>query len=122
MNEWFLYICLYSSRKYIAKIYRRKLAIKPEVATKLSEIDSQYIARIYAMGEYHGYPVEIIPYYANGSLAGKVFSFNQLKYEIIPSVNEGLRILHTNDIIHKDVKPSNLMLNDDGRTVRINIQ
>ena len=39
--------------------------------------------------------------------------------EIIPSVNEGLHVLHENGIIHKDVKPSNIMLNNDGRTASI---
>ncbi|QUA54670.1 serine/threonine protein kinase [Aristaeella lactis] len=114
-----LYICSFAARKYIAKVYRRKIAIKPEVAKRLAEIRSPFVARIFAMGEYNGYPVEILPLYINGSLAGKTFSFEQLKYEIIPSVNEGLHILHTNNIIHKDVKPSNLMLNNDGRTVAI---
>ena len=114
-----LYLCSFAARKYIAKVYRRKMAIKPEVAERLSQIHSPFVARIFAMGEYQGHPVEILPYYSKGSLAGKKFSFDQLKYEIIPSLNEGLHILHANGIIHKDLKPSNIMLNNDGRTVAI---
>ena len=114
-----LYICSFAAREYIAKVYRRKIAAKADVITKLASIHSPYVARVFAIGEYNGYPVEILPYYRNGSLAGKMFSFDQLKYEIIPTVNEGLHILHSNGIIHKDVKPSNIMLNNDGRTAAI---
>lgn len=114
-----LYLCTFAARKYVAKIYRRRIAIKPEVSQRLSQIHSPFVARIFAMGEYEGYPVEILPYFSHGSLSGRTFNYDQLKYEIIPSVNEGLHVLHENGIIHKDVKPSNIMLNNDGRTASI---
>lgn len=114
-----LYLCTFAARKYVAKIYRRRIAIKPEVSQRLSQIHSPFVARIFAMGEYEGYPVEILPFFSHGSLSGRTFNYDQLKYEIIPSVNEGLHVLHENGIIHKDVKPSNIMLNNDGRTASI---
>jgi len=114
-----LYICSQGSDKYVAKIYRRKLAIKEEVANKLKEIDSPYVAKVYDTGEIEGYPYEILPYYKNGSLEGRKFTFEQLKTRIIPALNEGLRVLHDNGIIHKDLKPSNVMLADNGQDVAI---
>ena len=114
-----LYICTNQSDKYVAKIYRRKLAIKKEVMEKIKAIDSPYVAKIYDTGEYLGYPYEILPYYKNGSLEGKVFSYEQLKSEIIPALNEGLKILHDNGILHKDLKPSNIMLADNGQDIAI---
>ncbi len=114
-----LYICQFAARKYVAKVYRRKIAIKPEVSERVAQIKSPFVARVFALGEYNGYPVEILPYYMHGSLSGKQYSFEKLKYEIIPSINEGLHVLHENGIIHKDVKPSNIMLNNDGRTAAI---
>lgn len=115
-----LFVCVNASRQeFVAKIYRRQMAIKPEVTKTLASINSPYIAKIYAMGEYEGYPVEILPYYRRGSLQGKAFGISELKKYIIPSLNEGLKILHQNGIIHKDLKPSNIMLNDDGKTVSI---
>ena len=114
-----LFICTYNGKEYIAKIYRRQMAIKPEVAQELSYIRSPYVARIFDMGEYEGYPVEILPYYKNGSLQGHKFTIEQLKKDIIPSLNAGLKVLHDHGIIHKDLKPSNIMLNDDNRTVSI---
>ena len=114
-----LYICTDGKKDLVAKIYRRKLAIKEEVMEKLRAINSPYVAKIYATGEYKGYPYEILPYYKNGSLEGKRFSYEQLKMGIIPDLNEGLRVLHDKGIIHKDLKPSNIMMADNGRDVAI---
>ncbi len=114
-----LYICEKDSTLYVAKVYRRKVAVKSEIINKLIKIDSPHIAKVYATGEYCGLPVEIIPYYKNGSLQGKKYTFIELKKHIIPSLNEGLHILHDNGIIHKDLKPSNIMLNDNQIDVAI---
>ena len=114
-----LFICTYNGQEYVAKIYRRQMAIKPEVTRELGKINSPYVAKVYDMGEYEGYPVEIIPYYKNGSLQGRTFGVEQLKKYIIPSLNTGLNVLHSHGIIHKDLKPSNIMLNADGKTVAI---
>ena len=71
--------------------------------------NNQYVAAIYETGEINGYPIEIIPYYKYGSLQGRKYTFEQLKNDIIPSLNEGLKVLHDNGILHKDLKPSNIM-------------
>lgn len=118
-GEAVLYICNYSSQKYVAKVYRRASAIKDTVVSALKSIQSPYIARLYETGEWNGLPFEIIPYYRNGSLEGRKFTFEQLKQYIIPALNNGLKVLHDMDIIHKDLKPSNIMLSDDKKTVAI---
>lgn len=114
-----LYICKYNGEEYVAKIYRRKRAIKPKVIVALKSIDSPYVAQLFDTGEYNGSPFEILPYYKNGSLQGKKFNMAQLKNMIIPCINEALRVLHKNDIIHKDLKPSNIMLLDYNKSVAI---
>ena len=82
-------------------------------------IKSKYVASIYETGEIDGYPIEIIPYYKNGSLQGRKYTFEQLKNDIIPSLNEGLKVLHDNGILHKDLKPSNIMVCDNQKDVAI---
>jgi len=114
-----LYICSYLGRRCVAKIYRRVAAIKDNVLQVLKSLDARNIARVYDTGEWNGFPVEIIPYYAEGSLEGRKFSYEQLRDLIIPSLNEGLHVLHQHDIIHKDMKPSNIMLCDDRKNVAI---
>lgn len=104
-----IYICEYAGKKYAAKIYRRKTAVKDKVVKALKAIDSPYIAKLYDTGTYNGRTYEIITYYYQGSMQGKVFTLEGLKKTIIPSVNEALRVLHSTGTIHKDLKPSNIM-------------
>ena len=114
-----LYLCTDGVTQYAAKVYKRQFAIKQEVVDALLQIDSPCVAKLYETGDFNGFPVEILPYYEKGSLQGRTFSEEQLVRVIIPNINEGLRAIHEAGILHKDLKPSNLMLNSDGETVSI---
>lgn len=114
-----LYVCKYDGKEYVAKVYRRQRAVKPEVITVLKSISSPYVASLFDTGTHNNLPFEVLPYYKNGSLQGRQFSMDELKKTIIPCINEALRVLHQNDIIHKDLKPSNIMLLDDNKSVAI---
>ena len=41
----------------------------------------------------------------------------ELKNLVIPSVAEGLKALHDAGILHKDLKPGNMMIADDDRHI-----
>lgn len=114
-----LYVCKCDGKEYVAKVYRRQRAVKPEVITALKSIKSPYVASLFDTGIHNNLPFEILPYYKNGSLQGRKFSMTELKKTIIPCINEALNVLHQNDIIHKDLKPSNIMLLDDNKSVAI---
>ena len=114
-----LYVCKYNDEEYVAKVYRRQRAVKPEVITVLKSISSPYVASLFDTGTHNNLPFEVLPYYKNGSLQGRQFTMEELKKTIIPCINEALKVLHQNDIIHKDLKPSNIMLLDDNKSVAI---
>ncbi|WP_292144801.1 protein kinase domain-containing protein [Butyrivibrio sp.] len=103
----------------MAKVYKRKLAVRKDIESKLQRISSPYVANVVAAGEHGGYPVEIIPVYRHGSLKGRRFKYEELKNTIIPCLNEALFAIHQEGIIHKDIKPSNIMLNDNMRDVSV---
>lgn len=114
-----LYLCTYGGKNYVAKVYRRQTGAKKDIQLALESVNSPYVAKIYSAGIWNGAPFEIIPFYKYGSLEGKTFSFKQLKESIIPALNSGLNVLHSKKIIHKDLKPSNIMLCDDQTNVAI---
>jgi serine/threonine protein kinase len=114
-----LYLCSYGDDKYVAKLYKRQAAIKQDVVERLLRMDSPYVAKLFESSTHNGLPIEILHYYKNGSLQGKLFSYDELVQTLIPNINEGLRVLHSGGIIHKDLKPSNIMLADDGKSVAI---
>ncbi len=114
-----LYICSYRKKQYVAKIYRRSGAIKEKVIEALQTVNSPYVAKIYDTGLYEGSPFEIIPYYKYGSLEGRIFDYNTLENTIIPELNSGLHALHKKEIIHKDLKPANIMLCDNQKDIAI---
>lgn len=114
-----LYACYNNGKKYVAKVYRRTASIKTEVTEQLKHLKSPYVATVYEIGEHRDATVEILPFYGKGSLSGKTFTYEQLRNSIIPCLNEGLKALHDAKIIHKDLKPSNIMVTDDQQSVAI---
>ena len=118
-GEATLYRCAWNNQNYVAKIYNRSGAIKPEVVETLQTIDSPYVAKIIATGDYGGMTVTILPYYELGSLRGRRFTMGELKKYIIPCINDALHTLHSVGILHKDLKPDNIMLLPRGKGVAL---
>ncbi|WP_406038543.1 serine/threonine protein kinase [Succinimonas sp.] len=118
-----IYECSRNSReKLLLKYYRRTAAIKESVLRKLKDIRNPCVAPVYAAGVYEEHQYVIMPWYEKRSLAdeleaGTTFSLKDLKNRIIPSVNEALRAIHDAGIIHKDLKPSNLIPDDAGKRI-----
>ncbi len=111
-----------SESDFIMKYYRRTDAIKPEVIEKLQMIRNPCVAPILKYGIYEDHQYVILPYYRNPTLAdilssGKKFSEEHIKKIIIPSVIEGLQALHKVGILHKDLKPSNLIPDNTGEHI-----
>ena len=114
-----LYLCTFEDVEYVAKIYRRSDAVKDSVTQQLLQLQSPYVAQLFETGLLDGVTVEILPYYPLGSLKDRTFSYEELKDHIIPCLNEGLHALHLRNIIHKDLKPANIMAVDQELHVAI---
>ncbi|MGN1020533.1 MAG: protein kinase [Aristaeellaceae bacterium] len=113
-----LYLCESQGVNYIAKVYRRDKPVKDDVWKALQAVQSPYVVHAVERHWTDGQTVEILPYYRRGSLASARLNEQQL-IRVIRCVNEGLRALHDAKVIHKDIKPSNLVWADNGEDVLI---
>ena len=107
---------------FVLKLFRREDALKPEVLEKIRSIRSPCVAPIIHSSLYENHRYVVLPYYRYPSLAevlagGETFSREDLRELVIPCVNEGLRAVHGQGVLHKDLKPSNLMLDNTGEHV-----
>jgi serine/threonine protein kinase len=95
-------------------VFRARLAHEARVA---SEIVDPHLVRILASGESEGQPYLVLEYLSGGSLAERLV-YRPLPLEemlaVVASIAAGLDALHRGGIVHRDVKPSNVMFREDG--------
>lgn len=92
--------------KYIIKIYRFPLERDMEdVLAAVKEIKNRSIAEIIDFGESEEHAYEIQKYYNGGDPRD---SIRYLTSQVLPQINGALYALHSNNIIHLDIKPENI--------------
>jgi serine/threonine protein kinase len=85
-------------------------------AKALAKLDHPNIVRVLDYGDYEGRPYLVMEYIPGGNLKqrlGKPMPWKQASALLIP-IAEALQYAHERKIIHRDVKPSNILLKADG--------
>lgn len=94
--------------------FRARLAHEARVAR---EIVHPHLVQILEAGEDDGRPYLVLEYLSGGSLAERITE-GALRLEemlrVVAEVAAGLDALHRGGIVHRDVKPSNILLREDG--------
>ena len=103
------------NRQYTARFLREAKA-----AGALSHAN---IVTIYDVGEEDGYPYIVMELLTGAPLDGLIQRGARMPAsavtEIALQLAEALRYAHGVGVIHRDVKPSNIMLSEDGRSVKL---
>lgn len=82
---------------------------------RVFDLNSPYLLRPTHVDIWEGMPFLIMPYCANGSISKCIGKMSEEEvWKLIHDVASGLAYLHQHDIIHQDIKPDNILLDDQG--------
>jgi formylglycine-generating enzyme required for sulfatase activity/tRNA A-37 threonylcarbamoyl transferase component Bud32 len=98
------------------KALERALKRFEREAKSLARLDHPNIVKVMDYGEYEGQPYLVMPYLSGGTLKaklGKPMPWTDVVELILPMA-EALRYAHSEHTIHRDVKPSNIMISRSG--------
>ena len=107
--------------KALADNWAQRLDIRErflEEARILRAADSDHVVRVYDIGEADGTPYFVMTYADKGSLATLVADGEPvdpaLVVDLICQACDGVAVLHAQGVIHRDIKPPNLLLRSHG--------
>jgi len=115
---------------YIAEQHspRRKVAIKILIRTPsgetlsnfrreaevIAELEHPRIVPLYGYGEHEGVPYLVMRYLAGGTLSDRIPMEPHSASGWLTAIAEALDFAHSHEVLHRDVKPSNILMDDDG--------
>jgi len=87
-------------------------------ATLIGQFRHSNIVSVYDVGEHDGRPFITMEYIPGDTLADEIRERDPLTLErrlrLIEALCDGLAYAHAHDVIHRDVKPANLVIDNDG--------
>lgn len=91
-------------------------------ARKIASLNNDHIVSIIDIFDENGTSYYVMKYLDGGSLADRIKSGPMPEKEaldIIKNVAEALNVVHSNGLLHLDVKPANILFDNQGRSVLI---
>ncbi|MDX1600520.1 MAG: serine/threonine-protein kinase, partial [Anaerolineales bacterium] len=104
---------------YIAQDPSFKARFEREIEVLL-KVRHEHIVPILDYGEDDPYAFIVMPFYAAGTLQDRLRQGELSPYEareLMEDITAALALAHEQGVIHRDVKPSNILLTEDGRAL-----
>lgn len=119
-GEAAIFVASKGDEKYVAKVYHANKKTKDEITSFLKNCNSKYITKVLDSGFIGNRYFEIFIYYKNGDLEKNApIDEKFIMNVVVPDINEGLREIHSQGIVHRDIKPNNIFYNEDKTSVVI---
>jgi serine/threonine protein kinase len=116
------------ARRVVIKVLHAHLGKDPEIAERFrreaeaaAQLCHPHICPILDYGDVDGIVYTVMPYYEGGSLADKVPKHGTVDMPLVAAaaaqVACGLDFAHRRGIVHRDVKPDNVLFDEDGNAI-----
>ncbi len=104
---------LADGQRYVIKIYRYGIVVKPEVLARISAVAPEQVIRLVEHGQAEGHGYEVLEYVADGSLRQRLTAgplAEESLRALVRELSAALAVLHQHDILHRDIKPENVLI------------
>jgi serine/threonine protein kinase len=107
--------------KFVLKLYAPGNELNDEILKTILSIDSSYLVKPIQTGKFEKRFYELMPYFAQGTLYDNLKKLNPdfLMSVLIPQLNEALHYLHEKNLAHNDIKPENIFIMDDFKSIKL---